>query len=102
MAGTARKELEEEPASSPPDRGARARGYLTPDEVRHLAGCLQDQQPPDRAIAEADYASFRQEQSQPVKEFRMIDEVLPAHADSLMDAVRIAVQHGLGLICSAE
>ena len=77
-------------------------GYLTPNEVRHLADCLQDQQPPDRAIAEADYASFRQEQSQPVKEFRMIDEVLPAHADSLIDAVRIAVQHGLGLICSVE
>jgi hypothetical protein len=77
-------------------------GYLTPDEVRHLADCLQDQQPPDRATAEADYASFRQEQSQPVKAFRMIDEVLPAHADSLIDAVRLAVQHGLGLICSVE
>ncbi len=77
-------------------------GYLTPDEVRHLADCLQDQQPPDRATAEADYASFRQEQNQPVTAFRMIDEVLPAYADSLMDAVRIAVQHGLGLICSVE
>lgn len=77
-------------------------GYLTPDEVRHLADCLRDQQPPDRATAEADYISFRQEQSQPVKEFRMIDEVLPVHAGSLMDAVHIAVQDGLGLICSVE
>jgi hypothetical protein len=77
-------------------------GYLTPDEVRHLADCLQDQQPPDRAIAEADYASFRQEQSQPVTAFRMIDEVLPAYADSLMDAVHITLQHGWGLICSVD
>jgi hypothetical protein len=77
-------------------------GYLTPDEIRHLADCLRDQQPPNRATAEADYTSFRQEQSQPVKEFRMIDEVLPAYADSLMDAVHVTAQHGLGLICSVE
>lgn len=77
-------------------------GYLTPNEVLHLADCLQDQQPPDRARAEADYANFRQQQSQPIKVFRMIDEVLPAHANSLMDAVRTAVDHGWGLICSVE
>ncbi len=77
-------------------------GYLTPDEVCHLAGCLQDEQPPDHAAAQADYARFRQEQSRQMEEFRMIDEVLPAHADSLMEAVRIAAQHGSGLICSAE
>ncbi|HEY4032878.1 MAG TPA: hypothetical protein VGL94_02815 [Ktedonobacteraceae bacterium] len=77
-------------------------GYLIPDEVRHLADCLRDEQPPDRVTAKADYASFRQEQSQPVKEFRMIDEVLPDHADSLMEAVHLAAQRGLGLICSIE
>jgi hypothetical protein len=77
-------------------------GYLIPDEVCHLANCLHDEQPPDRVTAKADYASFRQEQSQPVKEFRMIDEVLPVHADSLMEAVHMAIQRGLGLICSIE
>jgi len=77
-------------------------GYLIPDEVRHLADCLHNEQPPDSVTAKADYASFRQEQSQPVKGFRMIDEVLPAHADSLMEAAHMAVQRGLGLICSTE
>jgi hypothetical protein len=77
-------------------------GYLTSDEVRHLADCLRDEQSPDHATAEADYARFRQEQSQQMKEFRMIDEVLPAHADSLMEVVHMAAQHGSGLLCAVE
>jgi hypothetical protein len=77
-------------------------GYLTSDEVLRLADCLQDEQPPDHATAEADYARFRQEQSQQMKEFRMIDEVLPAHADSLMEVVHMAAQYGSGLLCAVE
>ncbi len=73
-------------------------GYLTPDEVWQLALCLRAAQPPEQTVAEEDYARFRLQHSG--QAFRMIDEVLPAHADALLKVVRMAAQYGLGLICS--
>ncbi len=75
-------------------------GYLNPDEVWQLAACLRSIDPPSPAEAEADYTRFRQGQIEPTKEFRMLDEVQPAHATAFLTAVRIATQCGLGLLCS--
>ena len=77
-------------------------GYLTPNEVWQLAVCLRGAQPPATDRAEADYAHFRQQQSERTKEFRVIDEVLPIHADALLNVVRMASQYGFGLICSVS
>ncbi len=74
-------------------------GYLTPDEVQHLAFCLRDVQPPNQALAVLDYQRFRQQINDHTT-FRMIDEVLPLHADAFISAVHLAAQQGIGLICS--
>ncbi len=76
-------------------------GYLTPAEVRQLAACLRTAQPPDQREAERDYRLFRQQQSGDARaqSFRLIDEVLPAHAALFMQVVRSAARHRLGLIC---
>ena len=75
-------------------------GYLTPDELQQLAACLRGVQPPTHSEAEADYARFRQQQQVQGREMRLLDEVLPHHADAFLTAVRLAAQCGLGLICS--
>ncbi len=74
-------------------------GYLTPDEVQQLALCLRDVQPPNQAVAVMDYQRFRQQISDS-NTFRMIDEVLPLHADTFVTTVRLAAQQKVGLICS--
>jgi hypothetical protein len=75
-------------------------GYLTPDEVWQLALCLAEAQPPDPGKARADYQNFRDQLSDDWDEFRLIDEVLPAHAATFLLAVHNAAHQGLGLICS--
>jgi hypothetical protein len=75
-------------------------GYLTPEEVWQLATCLRSARPPDPAKAEADYVDFRRQQAEQTKMFRMLDEVLPTHAEAFLQVVRMASQYGLGLICS--
>jgi hypothetical protein len=77
-------------------------GYLTPDEVWHLAACLRDAQAPDQAQAEEDYTRFRLQKSGRNKAWRMVDEVQPTYADALLKSVRLAAQYGLGLICNLE
>ncbi len=72
-------------------------GYLTPGELWQLANCLRDLPPPDHQEARADYQRFLQQRG---KEFRMIDEVLPAEAEAFSEAVHIAAMYGWGLICS--
>lgn len=74
-------------------------GYLTPDEVQQLALCLHDIQPPNQALAVMDNQRFRQQISDP-HSFRMIDEVLPLHADAFTATVHLAASQGIGLICS--
>lgn len=73
-------------------------GYLTPTETAWLAASLEGIQAPNDLDAEADYQSFLHHQ-QAYGE-RLIDEVQPAHASTFLDAVRIASQQQLGLICS--
>ncbi len=75
-------------------------GYLTPDEVWQLALCLAEVQAPDPDKAKADYQNFRDQLSDDWDEFRLIDEVLPAHAATFLQAVHNAAHQGLGLICS--
>ncbi len=75
-------------------------GYLTPDEVWQLATCLRYETPPHPVEAETDYKRFRRQQEEPFHEFRMIDEILPMHANVFIRVVRMANQYGLGLICS--
>ncbi|WP_151757053.1 hypothetical protein [Dictyobacter vulcani] len=74
-------------------------GYLTPDETRQLASCLEHAQPPDPARARQDYALFRLQQRS-VQNARTIDEVLPEHAASFLQIVQQATQYDLGLLCS--
>ncbi|GCE20339.1 hypothetical protein [Dictyobacter kobayashii] len=71
-------------------------GYLTPDEVWQFSRCLRLTQAPDAHKVEADYAVFHQAQS-----FKMIDEILPSHAENLLTIIHQAAQHGLGLLCSS-
>lgn len=77
-------------------------GYLTPDEVWQLALCLQDVKPPTLAEAEEDYLDFRLQYAGAPHAFRLVDEVLPAHAAEFLKAVRLAAFQGLGLIASVE
>lgn len=77
-------------------------GYLTPDEVWHLALCLRNVQAPARADAEEEYRQFRQIQATQTDPFRMIDEIAPTHAHIFIKAVRAAASQGLGLICRIE
>ncbi|HLZ61729.1 MAG TPA: hypothetical protein VKR06_32700 [Ktedonosporobacter sp.] len=77
-------------------------GYLTPDEVWHLALCFRNVQTPNPMEAEEHYIRFRQQQVERPDMFLMIDEVLPAHADTFIRAVRTVASQGLGLICSVE
>jgi hypothetical protein len=76
-------------------------GYITPEEVGQISQCLQGISAPDQASVSADQQRFliREENRYP---FRMIDEVLPAYADTFLTTVHIAAQQGLGLICSIE
>ena len=71
-------------------------GYLTPEEVGQLAACLRSVQPPPQAEAEEDAQLFRMQQH--TGDFRMLDEVLPAHADAFVQVVRMGAQYGMGLI----
>ncbi|HEX4203356.1 MAG TPA: hypothetical protein VHZ51_03990 [Ktedonobacteraceae bacterium] len=77
-------------------------GYLTPDEVWHLALCLRNVQGPARLDAEEQYRLFLQLQASQSDSFRMIDEIPPTHAHVFMKAVRTAASQGLGLICRVE
>lgn len=74
-------------------------GYLTPDEVQQLASCLHNVQPPNQALAVIDHQRFRQQISDH-HSFRMIDEVLPLHADAFTATVHLAARQRIGLICS--
>ncbi|MDQ6662069.1 MAG: hypothetical protein M3Z24_14035 [Chloroflexota bacterium] len=77
-------------------------GYLTPDEVHHLANCLHNIQPPQQAIAIKDAQQFAALHTGKQDDFRLVDEILPTHADEFLQAVRNADGEGLGLICSVE
>jgi hypothetical protein len=77
-------------------------GYLTPDEVWQLAACLENVVPPDQDDAQEDYLNFRYQHYGIPPAFRLIDEVLPAHAADFLYAVRKASAQGLGLISSME
>ncbi|GHO67142.1 hypothetical protein KSC_060340 [Ktedonobacter sp. SOSP1-52] len=77
-------------------------GYLTPTETALLASSLQDISIPDPHEAETDYHTFLQERqlSASKRTSRLIDEVQPSYAGVFVDAIRIAAQQQLGLICS--
>jgi hypothetical protein len=77
-------------------------GYLTPDEVWQLAACLENVIPPDHEAAQEDYLNFRYQHYGIPPAFRLIDEVLPAHAADFLFAVRKASAQGSGLISSME
>ncbi|GCE13315.1 hypothetical protein [Tengunoibacter tsumagoiensis] len=74
-------------------------GYLTPEELWQLSDSLKLAIPPTAAQAEEDYALFRLQQHIPA-EFRLLDEVLPTHAETFLMALRLAAQYGLGLLCT--
>ncbi|GHO45307.1 hypothetical protein [Ktedonospora formicarum] len=76
-------------------------GYLTPTETSSLASRLEGLQAPEMHEAEAEHQAFLRHQSlESEHSKRMIDEVAPIHAGAFLDAVRIAAQQRLGLICS--
>ncbi|HLL80590.1 MAG TPA: hypothetical protein VFA41_15365 [Ktedonobacteraceae bacterium] len=77
-------------------------GYLTPDEVRQMASCLQDVTPPEELDAVEDYLNYRYQSPGTPESLRLIDEVLPSHAPELVKAIRLAARQGLGLICSVD
>ncbi len=77
-------------------------GYLTPIEVLHLAECLRDADAPETPQAEQDYAHFRMVHDGYTTNFRLLDEILPAHAGPFLELVRLAAQYGVGLICRIE
>jgi len=77
-------------------------GYLTPDELWQLALCLRNVQPPNQTQAKEQYTRFRLQQAEHSAMFSMIDEVLPAHAEAFLKAVRTVAPQGLGLICSTD
>ena len=77
-------------------------GYLTPDEVALLATCLEGAISPDQSDAEEDHITFRYQHYALPTSFRLVDEVLPTHASSLLEAISKAAQQGYGLICSVE
>ncbi len=77
-------------------------GYLTPEEVWQLAHSVHDLQPPSPIEAEEDHLLHRLQQSRQTGEFRLIDEVLPAHAGIFLTVVNAAAQHGTGLICNVD
>ncbi|GCE46967.1 hypothetical protein EI42_00492 [Thermosporothrix hazakensis] len=74
-------------------------GYLTPEEVTHLADCLQSIPVPKKTEAEADFLQFR-EARRKGKTQRLIDELLPLHADRLVQAVQRAALQEHGLLCT--
>ena len=75
-------------------------GYLTPDEIWQMALLLADVEPPDPLQAQEDARNFHDQLSIEWDEFRLIDEILPAHAVELLEAIHNAAHQGLGLICS--
>jgi hypothetical protein len=75
-------------------------GYLIPDEVQHLHSCLRHTQPPNADEAKLDYAYFRQQRDKSTTSTRLIDEILPAHAQEFFNAVHNAATERLGLICT--
>jgi hypothetical protein len=75
-------------------------GYLTPEEVKQLAYCLRNIQPPDEIRAKDDYALYRLHQQTEVQSSRMLDEVLPDHAGTFIKVIRMAAQYKLGLLCN--
>ncbi|HEY5005888.1 MAG TPA: hypothetical protein VII61_22195 [Ktedonobacteraceae bacterium] len=75
-------------------------GYLTPDEIWQMALLLADVEPPDPLKAQEDARNFHDQLSIEWDEFRLIDEILPAHAVELLQAIHNAAHQGLGLICS--
>jgi len=77
-------------------------GYLTPDEVALLAACLEGEAAPDQSEAEEDYITFRYQYLGLPSSFRLVDEVLPTHAQGLLEAIQKASKQGYGLICSVE
>ena len=77
-------------------------GYLTPTEILYLARCLRNADPPQVPQAEQNYTYYHLRNDGYTPDFRMLDEILPAHADSFLQIVRLAAQHGVGLICRIE
>jgi hypothetical protein len=77
-------------------------GYLTPDEVALLATCLEGVIAPDQSAAEEDYITFRYQHYALPSSYRLVDEILPTHAASLLEAIHKAASEGFGLICSVE
>lgn len=77
-------------------------GYLTPDEVALLAICLEGVIAPGQSEAEEDHITYRYQHYALPSSFRLVDEVLPTHADGLMEAIQKAASEGFGLICSVE
>lgn len=75
-------------------------GYLTPNEVWQLALCLREAPIPGPGAAKQDYEQYRSLRVRKSAEFRMIDEVQPAHAQGFVKAVRVAAAQGLGLLCA--
>lgn len=78
-------------------------GYLTPGETWQFATSLLHAHPCSQAQAENDYRQFCVEQiSNERPTARLIDEVLPEHARSLLYTARHAAAQGLGLICRTD
>jgi hypothetical protein len=75
-------------------------GYLTSDEVKQLAYCLRHAQPPNEILAQDDYALFRLQRQAARQSARLLDEVLPEHAETFIKVIRMASQYRLGLLCS--
>lgn len=77
-------------------------GYLTPDEVVLLAASLEGVLAPDDLDAEEDHITYRYQHYALPSSYRLVDEVLPNHAASLLEAIQKAATEGYGLICSVE
>jgi hypothetical protein len=81
--------------------GSHYSGYLTPTEVSSLAICLEKARPPSAAEAAHDDRLFRRRRAAGLEE-RLIDEVLPLHAEDFLRTVRRSAARQLGLICARE
>lgn len=77
-------------------------GYLTPNEVWHLALCLRNVRAPDPDSAIEDYRRFQVEQASNTEYFSLLDEIPSEYTREFIRAVRAAASQGLGLICSTE
>ncbi len=77
-------------------------GYLTPDEVQQLAISLHDVDAPEITQHPYHDASSQLRRVTGITGFRMIDEILPTHADPFLKVVRMAAQYHLGLLCMIQ